>query len=49
MGGKLEDAQAAIALYGSLYETKTHPSKSSRLAAIANGWYSSNTNYTNQK
>jgi len=38
LGGTLDDAQAAIKLISSETGSTTHPPKSSRLAAITNGW-----------
>jgi peroxiredoxin len=40
MGSTLEDAQSAINLLVSEEGSYTHPGRSARLAAIANGWYS---------
>ena len=39
MGATLEEAQAAMKLISSDVGSDTHPPKSARLAAIANGWY----------
>lgn len=35
----LEDAQASIKLYGTEEDTPSHPRRSKRMQAIANGWY----------
>lgn len=40
LGSTLEDAQSAINLLVSEEGSFTHPGRSARLAAIANGWYS---------
>jgi hypothetical protein len=40
LGSTLEDAQSAINLLVSEEGSLTHPGRSARLAAIANGWYS---------
>jgi len=40
MGASLEDAQATMKLIASENTSSTHPGKSSRLAAIENGWES---------
>jgi len=42
LGANLEDAQAAINNLVSEEGSLTHPPKSARLAAIANGWYENN-------
>jgi len=39
LGASLDDAQSAINNLASDYGSETHPPKSARLAAIANGWY----------
>ena len=55
LGASLDDAQSAINSFASDYGSDTHPPKSARLAAIANGWYqnssesSSNQNSTSRK
>ncbi len=41
MGATLDEAQAAMRALGSDSGSSTHPPKSARLAAIANGWYGS--------
>lgn len=38
LGSTLEEAQAAMNAIGSVQGSSTHPPKSARLAAIANGW-----------
>jgi len=47
MGATLEDAQSAISLIASENSSYTHPGKTTRLAAIANGWYSAGGRVTN--
>ena len=44
LGASLEDAQSAINSLVSEEGSLTHPPKSARLAAIANGWYSTSNN-----
>ena len=43
LGANLEQAQSAINNVSSISGSLTHPPKSARLAAIANGWFSSQT------
>lgn len=38
MGAKMDDAQAAMRVFGSEVGNATHPAKRDRLAAIASGW-----------
>lgn len=47
LGANLEDAQAAINNLVSQEGSLTHPPKSARLAAIANGWYQSSNSRIN--
>jgi hypothetical protein len=47
LGANLEEAQYAINSFVSEYASATHPGKSARLAAIANGWYSFSSNFKN--
>ncbi len=42
MGATLPEAQKAIELLGSSYDTESHPSKSKRLKEIKNGWMEAN-------
>jgi len=39
LGASLEEAQSAIQSLASEFSSSTHPPRSARLAAIANGWY----------
>lgn len=43
MGASLQQAQLAMKLIASPYPSATHPGESDRLAAIARGWHSTNT------
>ncbi len=38
MGGKLEEAQAAMSVFGSRSGSATHPARDQRLSAIKSGW-----------
>lgn len=49
LGASLENLQSAINSLGEIENSSTHPKKSARLAAIANGWYSSTNQNSNQK
>ena len=44
LGATLEEAQSAINSLASEQGSSTHPPKSARLAAIANGWYQNSSN-----
>jgi len=48
LGASIEEAQSAINSLVAVKGSTTHPGKSARLAAIANGWYQNNTDTKSQ-
>ncbi len=48
LGASLDESQSAINSLASEYGSPTHPPKSARIAAIANGWYGANNSTTRE-